>query len=55
MTEERRLLATGKPLEDIISDCHALRREVLPREEESRHVCRCGGSCNCADFPNRNK
>jgi len=55
MTEERRLLATGRPLEDIISDCHALRREAAARETENRHVCKCGGVGNCPDCPNKDR
>lgn len=55
MTEERRLLATGMPLEDIISDCHALRREVPLKKENDRHVCKCGGAQRCQDCPNCKK
>lgn len=35
MTEERRLMAAGIPLEDAISICHALRRE---RDELPEHI-----------------
>lgn len=59
MTEERRLLAAGMPLEDAISTCQALRREGSLEEfaarKENRHICKCGGSGKCADCPNRNK
>lgn len=61
MTEERRLLRTGMPLEDIISTCHTLRRdgtlpEFVASEEAKRgdHQCKCGGTGNCPDCPNRN-
>ncbi len=42
MTEERRLMAAGVPLEDAISICHDLRRErdelidFVRRQEEER-------------------
>ena len=61
MTEERRLLAAGMPLEDAISNCHALRREgslpefVERQERENRHLCRCGGAGKCPDCPNRDR
>lgn len=61
MTEERRLIATGMPLEDAISNCHAMRRNgkldkfVRTEEHNNRHVCKCGGSNDCADCPNKNK
>lgn len=55
MTEERRLLATRMPLEDIISNCHAMRREAPPHEEDRRHVCQCGGGRACPDCPNKRK
>lgn len=59
MTDERRLLAAGMPLEDAISNCHALRREGRLAEfvirEENRHICKCGGSGKCEDCPNRSK
>lgn len=35
MTEERRLMAAGLPLEDAISICHDLRRE---RDELSKFI-----------------
>lgn len=56
MTDERRLLATGMPLEDAISNCYAMRREgTLPefvRKEEGNHICRCGGAGSCPDCKN---
>lgn len=59
MTEERRLLATGMPLDEIICTCHALRRDgTLPEfvaRREERHVCHCGGAGNCPDCPNKKK
>lgn len=57
MTEERRLLATGMPLEDAISNCHALRRDGtltdFVEKQERAHRCKCGGSNTCPDCPNR--
>ena len=43
MTEERRLMAAGMPLDEAISICHALRREryELPefiRRRENEHL-----------------
>lgn len=59
MTEERRLMATGMPLEDAISMCYDLRRDgTLPdyvRKKEQDHVCSCGGVGICPDCPNKNK
>ena len=58
MTEERRLLATGMPLDEIINTCHALRRDsALPEfvADKERHACRCGGAGNCPDCPNKKK
>lgn len=58
MTEERRLLATGMPLEDAISMCRDLRRDGTLREfvrKEEQHACECGGVGICPDCPNRNK
>lgn len=60
MTEERRLAATGMPLEDAISMCRDMRRdgtlpEFVRKEEENRHVCKCGRPGSCPDCPNRNK
>lgn len=59
MTEERRLMATGMPLEDAISNCYAMRREgnlrEFVREKEQEHVCHCGGVGICPDCPNKNK
>lgn len=59
MTEERRLMASGMPLEDAISNCHALRREGTLREfvaeHEEHHACKCGGAGNCPDCPNRER
>lgn len=59
MTDERRLLASGMPLEDAISNCYAMRREgTLPefiRQQEKRHVCQCGGTGICPDCPNKSK
>lgn len=58
MTEERRLLATGMPLEDAISNCHSLRREGSLRdfveEHEKRHECRCENG-RCQDCQCKNK
>lgn len=57
MTDERRLMTAGMPLEDAISNCCAMRREgTLPEfvsEQENHHVCKCGGIGNCPDCPNR--
>lgn len=56
MSDERRLAATGMPLEDAISNCHAMRRdgtlEEFVQEQEQKHVCKCGGvgicpGCDC--------
>lgn len=56
MSEERRLLMAGMPLEDAISNCHAMRREgTLPEfveQQEQGHTCKCGGvgicsGCDC--------
>lgn len=51
MTEERRLLAAGMPLEDAISNCYAMRREgSLPSfVAEQEHKCPCANNCcqNC--------
>ena len=59
MTDERRLMAAGMPLEDAISNCYAMRREGdLPEfvsEQENRHACKCGGAGNCPDCPNRGR
>lgn len=58
MTEERRLLATGMPLDEIINTCHAMRRDgTLPEfiAHKERHTCHCGGAGNCPDCPNRKK
>lgn len=60
MTEERRLLAAGMPLECSISNCHALLHDgTLPdfvaREENNRHECKCGGACTCQDCSNRDR
>lgn len=61
MTEERRLLAAGMPLEDAISNCHAMRREgtlsdfVSNEEAKRHHICKCGGTGRCPDCPNKNK
>lgn len=51
MSDERRLLAAGMPLEDAISMCDDLRREgalrelVDGKEKERRHRCSCVGQC----------
>ena len=59
MTEERRLLTTGMPLEDIVSNCCAIRREGTLREFvekcERQNACKCGGAGNCPDCPNRDR
>ncbi len=63
MSEERRILEAGVPLEDAISLCHALRREGslsdfasrLETECRNRRLCRCGGKGTCPDCPNRNR
>lgn len=56
MSDERRLLATGIPLEDAISMCHDMRRDgtlsEFVKNEESKHTCKCGGvgicpGCHC--------
>lgn len=51
MTEERRLLAAGMPLEDAISNCCSMRRDgSLPAfvaEQEHRHKCQCNGNKRC--------
>lgn len=59
MAEERRLLATGMPLDEIINTCHDMRRdgtlpEFVSRKEEG-HTCTCGKAGNCPDCPNRQK
>lgn len=53
MTEERRLLATGMPLDEIINTCHDMRRdgtlpEFVSRKEEG-HTCTCGKAGNCPE------
>lgn len=51
MSDERRLLAAGMPLEDAISMCDDLRREgtlrefVDDKEKERWHRCNCVGQC----------
>lgn len=59
MTEERRLLAAGMPLEDAISNCCSMRRDgslpLFVEEHENRHKCQCGMNGNCPDCPNKNK
>lgn len=56
MTDERRLMAAGMPLEDAISNCCAMRREgtltEFVSEQENRHEYKCGGTGNCSDCPN---
>ena len=53
MSDERRLAATGMPLEDAISMCHDLRREGTLKEvihREEKRACKCGGAgicCGC--------
>lgn len=60
MTDERRLMAAGMPLEDAISMCADMRRDgTLPAavekaENDRAHKCTCGGKCSCPDCPNRN-
>lgn len=59
MTDKRRLLAAGMPLEDAISNCYAMRREGTLREfiadAERSHKCTCGGAHNCPDCPNKKR
>ena len=58
MTYERRLLASGMPLEDAISNCHALRREGGLQEfvaKQEQHICQCGGTGHCPDCPNKDR
>lgn len=49
MTEERRLMMAGIPIEDAICMCNCLRREGdledYVRREEKRHECRCENRC----------
>lgn len=56
MSDERRLAATGMPLEDAISMCHDMRRDgtlnEFVQDQEHKHVCKCGGvgicpGCDC--------
>ena len=56
MTDERRLMAAGMPLDYAISNCCAMRREgtltEFVSEQENRHECKCGGAGNCPDCQN---
>ena len=59
MTDERRLMAAGMPLEGSISNCCTMRlEETLPEfvsEQKNHHECKCGGTGNCPDCPNRSR
>lgn len=59
MTDERRLFSERIPPEDSTLNCCSTQREVvLPDyvlQQKNPHVCKCGGSGNCPDCPNRKK
>lgn len=59
MYEEQRLLAAGDPFSEVLPMCNSMRREIalgrMTAEHPEKHTCKCGGSGNCQDCPNRNK
>lgn len=62
MSEERKLMFQGYPIEDAITLCNSARRtgeleSYINKNHvrhESRHACTCGGAHKCVDCPNRN-
>lgn len=60
MYEEQRLMSCGVPFSEASGICQSLRRDIAMGRMKGEsdpldHVCKCGGSHNCPDCPNRNK
>lgn len=60
MYKEQRLMAAGVPFSEAAPLCNSLRRDMAlgrldPEDSEEKHVCKCGGSGNCSNCPNRNR
>lgn len=58
MYEEQRMMSEGVPFSEAVLLCDSLRRDIvlgrITNEDNSpKHVCKCGGSGNCPNCPNR--
>ncbi len=54
MYEKQRLMAEGVPFSEASGICRSLRREAaMEGPGEKGHICKCGGSGNCPDCPNK--
>lgn len=58
MYEEQRPMADGIPFSEFFGIFQSLRREIAmgrfdKKDHPLNHSCKCGGSGNCPDCPNR--
>lgn len=59
MYEEQKMMAAGVPFSEALGLCAAQRRAEatghLEAGLEDRHTCKCGGTGNCQDCPNKKR
>lgn len=60
MYEEQRMMAAGVPFSEAFPMCRDIHKEIamgrldpIEHTQEEHHSCKCGGSGNCPNCPNK--